>query len=95
MSAGGFSIKKAIPIIVITWILSLITTLALVYVSPSIFPPLGGSNIADGAIVTIKLSDGKYIEHTYPLGDVKCKKDNGHVLKNTILKHLEKSVNAT
>jgi hypothetical protein len=58
MSMGAFSLKKAIPIILITWILSLVTTLALVYVSPSIFPPLGTANIEDSAIVTVKLSDG-------------------------------------
>jgi len=68
MSAGAFSLKKAMPVIVVAWILSLITTLALVYVAPSIFPPLGTSNIedsaitdakiADGAILTVKLSDG-------------------------------------
>ena len=68
MSDNSFSIKKAIPIIIITWILSLATTLALVYVSPSIFPPLGTENITDeaitaskiedGAIVTIKMADG-------------------------------------
>ena len=68
MSAGVFSLKKVIPIIVITWILSLATTLALVYVAPSIFPPLGTANIedsaitdakiADGAIVTVKMRDG-------------------------------------
>lgn len=68
MSKGAFSLKKAIPIILITWVLSLVTTLALVYVSPSIFPPLGTGNvedsaitsakIMDGAIVTVKLSDG-------------------------------------
>jgi len=68
MSAGMIPIKKAIPIIVVAWILSLVTTLALVYVSPSIFPPLNTANlnddavvankIADGAIITTKLADG-------------------------------------
>jgi len=60
--------KKALPIIILAWILSLVTTLALVYFSPSIFPPLETQNIADDAItapkigdeavVTIKLADG-------------------------------------
>jgi hypothetical protein len=68
MSNNGLSIKKALPLIALAWILSLVTTLALVYFSPSIFPPLGPQNIADeaitaskisdGAIVTLKLSDG-------------------------------------
>jgi hypothetical protein len=31
------TVKKAIPIIAITWILSLATTLVIVYVSPNIF----------------------------------------------------------
>ena len=51
------SIRKALPIIVAAWILSLVTTLALVYVSPSIFPPLNSANISDGAIVTDKIAD--------------------------------------
>jgi hypothetical protein len=68
MSGNGFSLKKALPIIAITWMISLITTLALVYFAPSIFPPLGTQNIADaaitapkideGAIITVKLADG-------------------------------------
>lgn len=39
MSEATFPFKKAIPIIVVTWILSLVTTLAIVYVAPNIFPP--------------------------------------------------------
>ena len=68
MSGNGFSLKKALPIIAIAWIISLVTTLALVYFAPSIFPPLGTQDIADaaittpkideGAIVTVKLADG-------------------------------------
>jgi hypothetical protein len=68
MSKNGFSLKKALPIVAIAWIISLITTLALVYFAPSIFPPLGTQNIADaaitapkideGAIITVKLADG-------------------------------------
>lgn len=68
MAEKGLSLKKALPIIATAWLLSLITTLALVYFSPSIFPPLGTQNIADtsitspkiedSAIVTAKLADG-------------------------------------
>jgi len=61
MSEGMISIKKAIPIIVITWVLSLVTTLALVYVSPSIFPPLNTGNISDDAVVADKIADGAII----------------------------------
>lgn len=50
--------RKAIPIIVITWALSLATTIVLVYFASSIFPPLGSQNIADEAIITTKLADG-------------------------------------
>jgi len=38
MSEGTISIKKAVPIIVLTWILSMVTTLALVYFVPFILP---------------------------------------------------------
>lgn len=58
MSEGAISIKKAIPIIVVTWILSLITTLGIVYVAPNIFPPLTTEKVADNAIITTKLADG-------------------------------------
>jgi len=58
MVEGAILSKKALPIIVVTWILSLITTFALVYFAPSIFPPLQSANIADEAIITAKLTDG-------------------------------------
>jgi hypothetical protein len=59
MSDGAFQIKKMVPIIVLTWIISLVTTLAIVYVAPSIFPiSVSTDNIADEAIVTTKLADG-------------------------------------
>jgi hypothetical protein len=58
--------KKTIPIIAVAWILSLITTLAVVYYSPLV--PIGtnkigdsaitSEKIADNAIVTVKLADG-------------------------------------
>ena len=54
----AITFKKAVPIIAITWILSLVTTLAIVYVSPNIFPPIQKEKIADGAIITVKLADG-------------------------------------
>ena len=37
MSESTFPLKKVIPIIVVTWILSLVTTLAVVYFAPNIF----------------------------------------------------------
>ena len=57
----GFSLKKALPIIAIAWIVSLVTTLALVYFAPGIFPPLGTQNIADKAITTPKIGDGAIV----------------------------------
>jgi len=64
MSKEAIPIKKAIPIIVVTWILSLITTLTVVYVAPSVFK-IGVSDglittdkIADSAIITTKLANG-------------------------------------
>jgi len=38
MSESTLTLKKAIPIIAVTWILSLITTLAVVYVEPNLLP---------------------------------------------------------
>ena len=56
MSEGAIPIKKAIPIIVVTWILSLVTTLAVFYIAPNIFP-LTSEKIADSAIIATKLAD--------------------------------------
>lgn len=51
--------KGAVPMIVVTWIVSLVTTLAVVYVAPNIFPiRITSDNIADSAIITTKLADG-------------------------------------
>lgn len=51
--------SKAVPIIVLTWIISLVTTLAVVYVAPSIFPiSVSTENIVDEAIIATKLADG-------------------------------------
>lgn len=58
MSEKAFPMKKMIPVIVITWILSLVSTLAIVYFAPSIFPPIKTGNISDEAIITTKLADG-------------------------------------
>jgi len=59
MSVEKFSFQKAIPIIVITWILSLVTTLALVYVMvPSLTPTIDTDRLADEAVITTKLADG-------------------------------------
>ena len=57
MSEQGF-LKKPISIIAIAWIISMVTTLALVYFAPSIFPPLETQNIADAAITSTKIDDG-------------------------------------
>ncbi len=68
MSEAKHSIKKAIPLIALSWILSLVTTIGIVYFAPNIFPPIQTANIgdsavtaskiADGAVLTIKLADG-------------------------------------
>jgi hypothetical protein len=67
MSGMTTSIKKAAPIIVVTWILSLVSTLAVVYVAPNILPlqttqisdnAVTSEKIADSAVVTTKLADG-------------------------------------
>ena len=67
MSGMATSIKKAAPIIVVTWILSLVTTLAVVYVAPNILPlqttqisdnAITSQKILDTAIITTKLADG-------------------------------------
>jgi hypothetical protein len=59
MSVEKFSFQKAIPIIVIAWILSLITAVAVVFVvTPSVIPIIGTDKIADDAIITTKLADG-------------------------------------
>ncbi len=56
--SDGFSLRKAAPVIVIAWILSFLTALALVYMAPALFPPLNSGNLRDGAIITSKLPDG-------------------------------------
>lgn len=67
MSEGAIPIKKAIPIIVVTWILSLVSTLAIVYVAPNLFPiqtaqindgAVTADKISSSAVITAKLADG-------------------------------------
>jgi len=81
MSEGAISLKKAVPIIVITWVLSLVTTLAMVYVAPSIFPPLGSEKISDDAVVTNKILDGAIITTKLADGTVTSAK----ILDGTII----------
>jgi hypothetical protein len=59
MSEGAISIKKAIPIIVITWILSLVSTLAITYFTP--FIPIGTGQMSDSAVTADKILDGAVI----------------------------------
>jgi hypothetical protein len=61
MSEGSIFIKKIAPIIAVTWILSLITTLGLVYVAPNMFPQIYTVNLGDGAITSGKMADGAII----------------------------------
>jgi hypothetical protein len=56
MSEGGFSFKKALPIIIVAWVLSLVTTLVVAYFVP--FMPIGTGQIGDAAVMTTKLADG-------------------------------------
>lgn len=67
MSEGTISMKKALPIIVVTWILSLLSTLAIVYVAPNLFSTpnvqidddaVTANKISNGAVITTKLADG-------------------------------------
>src|SRR5438445_4118819 len=59
-----------LPVITITWILSLITTLAIISVAPGIFPvpssvnpvaPSSSAVILDGSITGVKLADGSVV----------------------------------
>ena len=72
--------KKVSVIIVVTWILSLLTTLAIAYFVP--FVPIGADKIGDGAvstekiaddvIVTIKLDDGSVTSAKILDGNLTC-----------------------
>ena len=56
MSEGAIPIKKAISIIAVTWILSLITTLAVVYLAQYNFQ-IGTNQITNGAVTANKIAD--------------------------------------
>ena len=59
MAVRTISIKTMIPVVILTWVLSLISTLAIVYFAPSIFPvTITSDKIANEAVVTYKLADG-------------------------------------
>jgi hypothetical protein len=61
MSEKPFSMNSVLPIVVIAVIVSLTTTLPLVYFAPSIFPPLETKNLADNAITTAKIEDSAIV----------------------------------
>jgi len=54
LSKEKVPMKIVVPIIVVTWILSLVSSLAIIYSMPSLVPV----KLADGAIVTVKMADG-------------------------------------
>ena len=56
MSDTAVRFRKMVLVIVVTWIISLVTTLAIVYFWQSISPPLAGEKIADNAITNLKLA---------------------------------------
>lgn len=59
MSEKTLSIKKAIPIVVVTWIFSLVTTLTIVYFAP--FVPVGTNQIGDSAVTSGKIANGAIV----------------------------------
>jgi hypothetical protein len=78
MSERLVSIKKAIPIIAMTWVLSLITTLAIAYFTP--FAPIGADKIADSAVTTNKISDAAIITIKLADGSITSAKiENGTI----------------
>jgi len=79
MSEGKISIKKAIPIIVLTWILSLVTTLAIVYFTP--FVPIGTNQIGDSAVTSGKIANAAIITTKLADGSV----TNAKILDGTII----------
>jgi len=81
MSGMAISIKKAAPIIVVTWILSLVSTLSVVYVAPNILPlqtrqisdnAVTSEKIVDSAVVTTKLADGSVTSAKIQNGTLKA-----------------------
>ncbi len=60
MSESTLTFKKIIPIIAVTWILSLITTLAVVYFAPYSFQ-IGTNQITNGAVTADKIANSTII----------------------------------
>ena len=56
MSESNLTLRKAIPIIAVTWILSLVTTLAVVYFAPYNFQ-IGTNQITNGAVTADKIAN--------------------------------------
>lgn len=79
MSEGKISIRKAIPIIVLTWILSLVTTLAIVYFTPLV--PIGTSQIGDSAVTSGKIANAAIITTKLADGSI----TNAKILDGTII----------
>ena len=79
MSEGKISMKKAIPIIVVAWVLSLVTTLVIAYFTP--FVPIGTNQIGDSAMTAEKIADGAIITTTLADGSVTSAK----ILDGTII----------
>jgi molybdopterin-binding protein len=61
MREAKIPMRKAILIIAVAFLLSLAATLVLVYLAPSIFPPLNSAHLNDGAVVAEKVADGAVI----------------------------------
>ncbi len=79
MSEGRISIKKVIPIVIVTWVLSLITTLMIVYFAP--FVPVGTNQIGDSAVTSSKIADGAIIVTKLADGST----TSAHILDGTII----------
>lgn len=67
MSERGYIEKKTILIIAVSWVLSLLTTLAVVYFAPNIFPPIQTANIGDLTVTTSKIADAAIITTKLPM----------------------------
>jgi len=57
MSEGTITVRKAVPIIVATWILSLITTLMFVYADPSLFNLQTKQNMKEHQVEIVRFFD--------------------------------------
>jgi hypothetical protein len=73
------SLRKMIPVIVITWILSFATTLAFIYLAPLV--PIDTDKINDSAITSNKIADEAIITTKLPDGTVTSAK----ILDGTII----------